>query len=299
MKILPNQIIHIKYIPPSMQAIESLSHNEFLALFQEFIKLSYEERVKLIFHKYGYIRGVAKKIINDTVYEISLLPETHEQNQYKWEFYIKEKAIEFCRKWIDPKIKNLDKNENRVGVIKFLQAKLEKELEFKTSHRDKGYLYGVTNSSFDWLKDMPLGHDPRISPFFSDWHDGLGYYLIEKELGQMIIEEEIEDSEESVPYLDKLTFREKLTLANELGIIDFLEESYDLKSNRKQLAHILSMLFGINNKSVDFDKLYDSIKKMKAGDQSKSPINQKNITSVRNQLSSIGISLKNSKGNKK
>jgi len=308
--------------------ISEYSDEEFIALVKELkSQPSYIDKVKLFYETLGRIVPVYddRRKIKKKNYELNLAAQNDEEHNQKVHFYIDEEAKKYCQEFLGPRIKNLDKVDNKEIAIQKFIAEIKEELK-KSVFILKGYDFGVTREDIFsvYLDDDPLLNDkpkyfieylrnnsivtkiegtedhPEYADYFQKTILGVGYYYAEQKLKAMLPEKEPIDPEEPPANIDGLlTDRQRIALAHELDLIQFLEEKYDLLTNRKGLAQVLSMLFGIKLQSEQFEKLHDAIKKMKAGDATKSPINERNISLVRRYISLVGINPRRSKGYRK
>jgi hypothetical protein len=96
------------------------------------------------------------------------------------------------------------------------------------------------------------------------------------------------EGESDVLQLSLPALGNKIVLLKELGIVDFLLESYpdQLRNRPKNLATILALIMGLDKK--DTDNLFASLKNL-LNDTPKSPVNPTSLKLVRAELMKVGI----------
>lgn len=259
----------------------------------EFIDMVYElnsqptylDKVKFVYCKFRNIKGKESRVINEKEYVFTIQPTTNEENLIRWEYYIDEESKIKSQEWLEPQIKNLDKSPDKSKAINFI---LEEISEIISSQSDikRGYKYGTKKNELNWIKDSAL--DLNFSHIISPFITGLSFYYSEQKINALK-EEPLLEQEDILPNLNILNYNQKLALAYELGIIQFLVNNFEIESSRVRLARVLGIMFGIELNSKTFTNFYDSVRKLYAEDPSKGPLNEKNLDAVRGQLSLIGI----------
>lgn len=266
----------------------NIQDKEFKQLEQKLNKLSYIDKIKFMYETYGVIRGTDKRIISKKEYVISLTPSNQIENIERWQFYVEQEALKYCNEWLDKKLKNINKIPNKLIVIKHLHEGIIQEVKSSAGLK-RGYTYGLTQEQMDWVNEGSITNDLR--PILQEWIKGLGLFYVDCEL-QKYKYDLSEDPLEDLPRLEQLSNREKLVLFNELGIISHLRSSIWFNLKKRNLLSVLCLLIGIDINSESANKLYDDLKKMDAGDKSKSPINKKNIEKVHKYLNALGLTQK-------
>lgn len=266
-----------------MKNILSLSKTEFKELAIKLSDLTYIERIRILFDEYGEIRGETKLNISKKEYIISTKPQTEEENLQRWKYFLEKKSDLYFTDWQEKNITILNKSDDPNKAITHLLNKIKADVH--SNHLIKnGYEYGFFPSSLDWINAVSISFDHQAE--LSNWAKGYSLYKAERLL-KKVYDNEPEVGDE-IPSLGLLSIRAKITLAYKLGIIEHLEK-FNVLNSPKTLSLTLSLLFGINQKSADYENLHNNIKKLKAGDSSKSPINTKNIRDIENKLREIGF----------
>lgn len=252
-------------------------------------KLTYEDQIKVIYQEYGYIRGEYLRTIKGKDYVITLLPKTPEENLIRWEYYLEQEAQKWSTRWIEPKTINLNRSPDIEKAIQLLLA--ENQQGVNSSYLIKrGYEYGFTRSSLGWLNKSPLAYDHRET--LRDMIRGLGMFYVEQRLKEMLPASEPEEVESDLPMMDSLSDKQRIVLAHELGIIQHLRSIDWFNHKKRNLSNVLCLLFGIDLNTATAESILEDIKKMDAGDPTKSPINDKNTGKVKSYLSALGMNLK-------
>jgi hypothetical protein len=278
-----------------MENINDISNKQFKELSMELSKMSYIEGVSMIYERFRVIRGIEKRQIGKKQYTISVTPNTANENLQRWEYYLEQKSNEFILEWKDLNLKNIDKTPDKITAI---SKHIENIKEIILSNKDikNGYNYAITRAGLEWVNSGHLSFD--FQSILCNWAKGLGCYFIEQEL-ITLKDSTTEGSIIDFLDLEQLDHKQKLVLVHELGIISYIEQKFDLGSDRVRVARILALMFGINNKTETFLKFYDSVRKLYAKDVTKGPLNKKNLDLINGQLTLIGVQLNNKPHTKK
>ena len=278
-----------------MENLNNLSDKAWKELANELNALQYQERIKILYDRFDIIRGSEARTIGKKDYVISATPIDTEENLQRWDYYLEQKAQHFCSKWIEVNLKNLDKApEKRDAIKKHLEnigVMVSQNIEIQ-----RGYDYAITRSGLEWVNTGHISFN--CQPTLNLWSRGLGCYYVEVNLRnqqEILPENDLLD----LPIIATLTDKQRLVLAHELGIIHHLRSVDWFNHKKRNLSNILCLLFGIDPKSANADKIFEDIKKIDAGDVTRSPINAKNTAVIKNNLSALGLSLKDIENLKK
>jgi hypothetical protein len=283
------------YLSDKEENINDLSDKDWKKLCQEIKPLSYIEKVKILYDRFGFVKGKVKRIIEEKEYEISLFVATPEEDLQRWEYYVEQKAKAYCKDWMDNNASGMDRAEDRTRTIEVLLNDIQNELKVKDDLK-WGYKYGIKKTGLGSLELERF----NIVSLMTGVARGLGLYYAELELKRLQEDSKEEEIKEDFPNLDLLTNRQKLTLAMELGLIGHLRREFDWVNHKKSnLGNLLCLLFGINLNSESAYAMIKEITKMDSGDPNRSPINSKNLKATHKQLAALGFNTKDLKRVKK
>lgn len=271
-----------------MGSINDYSDEDFLELVKELnIQENYLDKVKFFYGKNDRYKGEKRTIMN-IEYSFSLLPQTQEEKLIWWEYFVEQRALEYCKVWMDKNASEMDIVDDRNRTIEVLLKDIQDEVNGKKD-RIRGYNYGIKKTGLDSLNLESF----NVDSFMSEIGKGLGLYYAELKLKKLQEESKEVEIKEDFPNLELLTNRQKLTLAKELGVISHLRNEFNWVSHKKSnLGNLLCLLFGINLNSKDADDIKKDITKMDSGDPTRSPINSKNIEAIHKQLHVLGFNPK-------
>ena len=282
---LSNEVQNTWYLCDKEETLYDLSDKDWKKLCQYIKKLSYIDRVKILYDRFGFITGKVKRIIKEKESEISLFVATPEEDLQRWEYYVEQKAKAYCKVWMANNASGMDRAEDRTRTIEVLLNDIQNEVMLKSDYKF-GYKYGIKKTGLDSL-DL---NGFNIVSVMTGVGEGLGLYYAELELKKLQEDSKEEEIKEDFPNLDLLTNRQKLTLAMELGLIGHLRREFDWVNHKKSnLGNLLCLLFGINLNSESAGALIKDITKMDSGDPTKSPINSKNLEATHKQLAALGF----------
>lgn len=265
-------------------------------------QLSYFEKVKLGFEKFGTVKGEESRDIEGTTYQFSLAPSSKEEQLARWHFYIERKSeIEYNKR-----IANYESQIESALEPKQAINSIIEEIEntyFKTKENPlknypniPGINIMVPNYIYVGMECLKLGK-PLNSYFQSSgeptevinilnddkgWFNklaiGQALYKIQLKLKDELKELE-EDSEKSNS--DEWNYRNKLALLHVIGVINYLKGEHNLGNENKKFAELLKPILGESNPN-EIGKLLN--------DDSKSPLNPKAMERIKKHLSNLGLS---------
>lgn len=271
-----------------MKNISDLSDKEWKELANELSSLQYQEKIKILYDRFNIIWGSEARTIAKKEYVISATPLDNNENLQRWEYYLDQKAQEFYSKWIEVNLKNLDKAPEKANAIKKhlenIRVMVSENIEIQ-----RGYDYAITRSGLEWVNNGHISYN--YQPTLNLWARGLGCYYVEVDLKKR---QEIQAETDllDLSIISSLTDKQRLVLAHELGIIHHLRSVEWFNHKKRNLSTVLCLLFGIDPKSATAENILEDIKKIDAGDVTRSPINAKNTTIIKNCLSALGLNLK-------
>lgn len=272
-----------------MGNINDYSDNEFIALVKELNKKStYLEKLEFVYSKFKKVKGEDTRQIDGKEYIFTIKPNNNEEALTRWQYFVEQRALEYCKVWLDKNASGMVKAENRTRTIEVLLNDIKDELKGNNDLR-WGYKYGIKKTGLDSLNLVSI----HTETMMAEIGKGLGLYYAELELNKLQEENKEEEIKEDFPNLDLLTDRQKLTLAKELGLIYYLRMEFDWVNHKKSnLGNLLCLLFGINLNSEKAEAMIKDITKMDSSDGTKSPINSKNLETIRKQLAVLGFNTK-------
>tara|TARA_R110001606_G_scaffold274145_4_gene422695 strand:+ start:2428 stop:3072 length:645 start_codon:yes stop_codon:yes gene_type:complete len=208
--------------------------------------------------EYKFIKEQIDKIIE-------FKPNVKYSNDYK---HPKDRVNDFV---------SICKNKEQIyDVLKLVKIKIDAEIDIYL----EGDLFGVGVSYYENYKafhrDLMTEVDTVIELFgFNQTKDDLV---------------SVEEVEEKIPELEKLQYRTKLILLQELGFLDLLKKK-DVFKNKTKLSKILSEI--VTGKNDDINRVYDSIRTdlsyINQKKHKKSPYTKSQISKVNSILASFSL----------
>lgn len=268
-----------------MENINELSDKDWKKLCLEIKPLSYIEKVRILYDRFGLIWGKDKRIINKKEHEISLTPETPEENLQRWEYYVEQKAQDYCRKWTDSKLKNLDKVADKGKAITQLREGLIKEVKGNYKF-EQGYNSGITQTGLDWINGGAITNDLR--PQLNDWAKGLGLYYAEGRLNE--IKGKTAEDDDILNVEGDFSIGYRLVLAEQVGILEHLMRKYKIPINQPtKLAKLLGEIMGIDISSEKNKLFIPYVKNILADNQKAGPKNPTSLSEVNGFLTKLRL----------
>ena len=206
------------------------------------------------------------KFINKQVDEIiEFDPKKEYSESYK---HPKDRIINFVSN---------NKNEEQIyDVLKLVKIKIDAEIDIYL----EGDLFGSGVSYYENYKSF---HRDLIAEVDSVI-ELIGFPQAKDDLVS------VEEVEEEIPELEKLQYRTKLILLQELGFLDLLKKKDVFKNNTK-LSKILSEI--VTGKNDDINRVYDSIRTdlsyLNQKKHKKSPYTKNQISKVNSILASFSL----------
>jgi hypothetical protein len=268
--------------------IDNLSDKAWKELAIQLSSISYIERIKILYDRFNIICGNEKRIIGKKEFVISATPGSPEENLQRWEYYVEQEGMKFSQIWIHKRLKNLEKTPDKTKAIQKFLVEIKSEIDIDIRVR-RGYDYAESRIEMEFVNNGPL--TTNHTHIFKEWIMGFGLYYADLEFQNMQREVVEETVEALIPKMDILTDRQRIALAEVLGLITFLRSDNWFTNKKSNLSNVLCLLFGINLQSERAENIKKDITKMDAADPGKSPINTKNIEAVYNQLSAIGFNV--------
>lgn len=272
-----------------MRNIHDYSEKELKKLHGEFKKLkTYEDKVAFVYSHFGRVFGHINQ--DGAGPDFSIKPKDGEENKTRWMHFFNARKEEVRERLMAD---YRDRYEKAPDEAVFIEASLleVRKIYESNSNLMYGYEMGSLAKGLDWIHwdQVYMDWTGTLEPYFEGW----AYYRLEQWLKGL---KDIPSPSIDLESIDESTKRDiqdpiiRFAIAHELGIIEHLGDKIG-GTNRKALADLLAIIFGISLKGKDRDSLHGWVKKYYSADISKSPINNTNTKKARKILNLIEISL--------
>ena len=272
-----------------MKNINEYTDKELEILHGQFKEIkTYEEKVEFVYSNFGRVYGCINKV--ETDFDFTIKPKDEEENRVRWMYYFEMKRDETFEKLKSDHESRYEKVSDKTKFIQDSLVKVRKIYE-SNSNLMYGYEMGSLAKNLDLLNWEPI-HDIYRQEFLEPYYQGFAYYFLEEWLNELKEESGPEYDHDLVDGMMKEGLfdpRVRFVVADELGIIDFLEKEF-CQNDRRKLANVLSVLFGCRLDGNDSKLIYQWVKKYYSEDLTKSPINKTNKDKASRVLNLIGIS---------
>jgi hypothetical protein len=279
-----------------------------------FSKMDYSEKLQF-FQSYDYLeRFIEVRIYNHDsdrknkiapLYTFSIFPNTSDEirqfEKFKTEVLIKENPLEYDIEAITQK--DLQKIENSANPIEYIDKQIEKYKKEKEQWKEReGALKTFTEGYNSAIEVRPINY--KYFPFCaSDFRTTLKGIInaqivpfLEKQKKLIEAQPLQANNINEVIDNDLLEVRTKIILFNELGIIDYLTERYEVFKSpaRTELAKFITELIETNesNKEKTFEAVRTDLRYIntpKNTPKGKNPKNKTSIKKVNSILSKYGL----------
>ena len=269
-----------------MKHITEYSDKEFMALVKELNRQeTYLEKVKLFYDKTGRSRGY-KRVIKDKEYTFSVKPKNEEEQLIFWEYFVEQRAKEYCREWMNKNASGMDRAEDRTRIIDVLLNDIQNDV-MGNNDLKWGYKYGIKKTGLESLNLDGI----YVESVLLGVGKGLGLYYAELELKKV----GEESKEEEFVLNIKTGFSEgyRLVLMEELGIIEYLKTRSEIPFNEPgRLIRVLGELMGIDVSPQKNRSFVASVKHLLSGNvEGKGPSNPTSRRDVAAFLTKLNIPL--------
>jgi hypothetical protein len=286
MRYLSDEAQNTWYLCDKEEILYDLSDKDWEKLCQDIKKLSYIEKVKILYDRFGFIAGKVKRIIKEKEYEISLYRATPEEDLQRWEYYVEQKAKAYCKVWMDMNASGINKAEDRDRAIEVLLNDIQNEV-MANSDKNFGYKYGIKKAGLDSLDLYELYLDGfNIVSVMTGVGEGLGLYYAELELKRL---QESDKEEQSILNIETdFTIGYRLVLLEKIGILEHLKEKYDLPFNQPtKMVRLLAEIMGVKKSSPEYKSFNIYVKMLLNGEDG--PKNKTSKNDVEVFLKQLGL----------
>lgn len=308
-----------------MKPLGQYSDQEFIELVNEAGQLSYLEKVKLGFERFGTVQGEESRDIEGVTYQFSLAPSTKDEQLLRWEYYLESETEKLIEKLLPEYLSRFEKAYDKKKAVDEIIEELDIEY-FKNEDRKRTYFFslnihsGVTKeetvnfykegrSSIETAKNLdhffffdkvkePNTIDDLFNNevFIEDLATGRALYKIQLKLKDKLkgLESMLEQFDEpkgldlDEPVENKeLNDSQKIALLYEIGILDMLlDKSKD--GNISKLSTFLIALLSIKSKKESFLATLKSTINETVG---KTSVNPRSIEKIKSILILSGINI--------
>lgn len=272
-----------------MKPLGQYSDQEFIELVNEAGQLSYLEKVKLGFERFGTVRGEESRDIEGETFVFSLAPRNRVENHSRWRFYFDWYVQSFFTLTIEDIKEKIDAAKyKKETIIHFISEHKQERSDGKMELGYRIFAYGhdlLDIHLFNLFIDLNIDHSDNIR-FLGD---GFVSGKVEKELESMLeqfdepkgldLDEQVENNE--------LNDSQKIALLYEIGILDMLlDNSKD--RNISKLSTLLITLLSIKSKKESFLATLKSTIYKTVG---KTSVNPRSIEKIKSILILSGINI--------
>jgi len=268
----------------SDRSINDYSDNEFIALVKELNKKStFLQKVEFVYSKFGKVKGKDTRLIDGKDYIFTIKPNSREENLIRWEYFVEQRALEYCEVWMKNNASGMDRVEDMTRTIEVLLNDIEDELK-GNNYRKLGYKYGIKKTGLDSLNL----ESSEVDSFMAEIGKGLGLYYAELKLKRL----QKDNSEEEIILDVKGDFNigYKLVLLEQLGFIKYIESNFDVMYQKGKVVKLLGELLGVDVSNGKNPSFKASVNYLIDKNEKQGPSNKKSRDKVNGFLQSIGMS---------